>query len=115
MSAKHTPGPWHWSGDSLTHRQFNIYAPNSAPSEHVCTVNNLSVEKLWQRDAAQAQANASLIAAAPELLAALQAIVEEADGPSKPYSSDSYLPPHLIQAARAAIANATRPGRWGDA
>jgi len=48
-----------------------------------------------------------LIAAAPSLLAALQAIVEEADGTSKPYSSDSYLPPHLIQAARAAIAKAT--------
>lgn len=68
----HTPGPWHWQGDSLTHRQFDIYAPGSAPQQHVCTVNNLSVDKLRQRDAAQAEANARLIAAAPDLLDALR-------------------------------------------
>lgn len=56
-----------------------------------------------------------LMSAAPELLAALQAIVEEADGTSKPYSSDSYLPAHMLHAARVAIANATRPGSWGQA
>lgn len=39
-----------------------------------------------------------------ELLAALQTIVDEVDGTSKPYSSDSYLPPHFIYATRAAIA-----------
>lgn len=55
------------------------------------------------------------MAAAPELLAALQAIVEEADGTSKPYSSDSYLPPHFIHDARVAIANAKRPGSWSNA
>lgn len=56
-----------------------------------------------------------LMAAAPDLLAALAAIVEEADGTSRPYSTDSYLPPHLVHAARVAIANATRPGSWGQA
>ena len=70
--SKHTPGPWHWIGDSLTHRQYNIYAPGSAPQEHVCTVNNLSVEKLYGRDADVALANARLIAAAPDLLDALR-------------------------------------------
>ena len=70
--SKHTPGPWHWSGDSLTHRQFNIYAPSSAPQEHVCTVNNLSPEKLDARDADVALANARLIAAAPDLLEVLK-------------------------------------------
>jgi hypothetical protein len=61
------------------------------------------------------EAAAALIAAAQDLLAALQAIVEEVDGHGKPYSSDSYLPPHLIHAARVAIANATRPGSWANA
>jgi hypothetical protein len=74
MSAAHTPGPWHWIGDSLTHRQFDIYAPTQTPHQHVCTVNNLPVDKLYTRDADVALANARLIAAAPELLAALQKI-----------------------------------------
>lgn len=61
------------------------------------------------------EAAAALMAAAQDLLAALQAIVEEADGPSKPYSGDSYLPPHLLEMARKAIANATRQGSWANA
>ena len=51
--------------------------------------------------------NARLTAAAPDLLAALQALVAELDGPGKPYSSDSYAPPHFIETAKAAIAKAT--------
>ena len=72
----HTLGPWFYSGDSLTHRQFDVYAPNSSPKQHVCTINNLSVEKLWLRDADQAQANARLIAAAPDMFAALVGMVQ---------------------------------------
>jgi hypothetical protein len=67
----HTPGPWHYLGDSLTHRQFDVYAPGSAPHQHICTVNNLSVDALWKRDAKQAESNARLIARAPDLKAAL--------------------------------------------
>lgn len=74
MTTQHTPGPWHWSGDSLTHRQFDIHAPMQSPQQHICTVNNLPVEKLHKRDAGVALANARLIAAAPELLHALQTI-----------------------------------------
>ena len=56
---------------------------------------------------ATAAPNARLTAAAPDLLAALQALVAELDGPGKPYSSDSYAPPHFIETAKAAIAKAT--------
>ena len=49
----------------------------------------------------------SIEAAAPDLLAALQALVAELDGPGKPYSSDSYAPPHFIETAKAAIVKAT--------
>lgn len=43
---------------------------------------------------------------APTALEALESIVFECKGPSKPYSSDSYLPEKLIDQARAAIAAA---------
>lgn len=103
MSAKHTPGPWKAEWHSGGHE---IVGNGGFLADVPITSN---------RPVSETAANGRLIAAAPELLAALQAIVEEADGPSKPYSGDSYLPPHLIQAARVAIANATRPGSWGDA
>jgi hypothetical protein len=48
----------------------------------------------------------SLIAAAPALLAALQAIVAEVAGAEQSYSADSYLPEKFIEAARNAIAKA---------
>lgn len=77
--SKHTPGPWHWSSDSLTHRQFDIYAPNCSPQQHICTVNNLSIEKLWARDAEIALANARLIAAAPDMVDLLLAALPYVD------------------------------------
>lgn len=44
-----------------------------------------------------------------DLLAALQSIIAECAGPDRPYSGDSYLPPHLVEAAQAAISKATTP------
>lgn len=41
-----------------------------------------------------------------ELLASLDAIVNECDGTEKPYSTDSYLPQKFIEKAREAIAKA---------
>ena len=105
MTTQHTSGPWHWSGDSLTHRQFDIYAPTQAPYQHVCTINNLPVEKLYARDAAVALANARLIAAAPDLLDACRCALAdmeglEVDGEDSP----AFL---TIQELKAAIAKAT--------
>jgi hypothetical protein len=66
-----TPGPWHWIGDSLTHRQFNIYAINGT-DKHIATVNDLPVEKLWARDQVESEATAKLIAACdPDTIRAL--------------------------------------------
>ena len=96
---KHTPGPWHYSGDSLTHCQFDIYAPGCAPQQHVCTVNNLSVEKLYGRDPETALANARLISSAPELLEALRDAIDALNI----HAPDSWV---LIQ-ARNTLAKAT--------
>jgi len=40
------------------------------------------------------------------LRAALETILREVDGPTRPYSTDSYLPQHIIDNARAALAAA---------
>ena len=40
-------------------------------------------------------------------IAALQAIMDEVSGPKPPFSSDSYLPAHLVHDARMAIEEST--------
>ena len=42
------------------------------------------------------------------LFDALLAIVNEVAGPDRPYSTDSWLPLHLVEAAQAAISSATQ-------
>ena len=101
--ATHTPGPWAYESDH-THRQYNIRMlghPIGTKDEakHICTVNNLPPHVLANRDPSTAEANARLIAAAPELLEALEWAVETAD--TEQYEADWYA------AARAAIAKAT--------
>ena len=64
----------------------------------------------------QHQQQGRLAAVAPEMLAALQAVLAEIDGPERPYSTDSWLPAHLAHQVRVAVANATgRPAFWSDA
>jgi hypothetical protein len=66
MNAKHTPGPWSVHGDSHTLIGADDGKMMLASAFHKHAVCE------WQRTQAEAQANARLIAAAPELLAALQ-------------------------------------------
>lgn len=104
--SKHTPGPW------------LIEAQNSHTGA-IATVHNTTdvwVE-IWSENwivtgmgPEEQSANARLIAAAPELLAALQAVLAEIERPNRPYSTDSWLPSHLAHQVRVAVANATRPG-----
>ena len=75
MAGQHTPGPWTYEGDH-THRQYNIRMLGHLigvrdEAKHICTVNNLPPHVLANRDPVTAEANARLIAAAPDLLAAL--------------------------------------------
>lgn len=79
----HTPGPWHYSGDSLSHRSFSIYSPYGGVGgrqTHICTTNDLPHSVLIGRDAEEAEANARLIASAPEILEALEELVLRCDG-----------------------------------
>lgn len=88
----HTPGPW-YTNARPTDTQGLVYAES--------TGENIAVT--------YDPKNARLIAAAPDLLAALQAVAGETGcfetGP-RPYSGDSYLPEKFKEAIRAALLSA---------
>ena len=84
--AKFTPGPW----------RIEASPPVIAGAN-----GNLVAEMRRQREKGEADANARLIAAAPELYAALEAMVKQ-------YNFGDTLPAaHPLIAARAALAKAT--------
>ena len=97
MSEKHTPGPWESTGAEVwgTHAmRFNLTTGGTPMIATVCK----------HEDAERAfpyEANARLIAAAPELLAALQSVLAN--------SLDSQGLADAHKQARAAIAKATNP------
>jgi len=64
---KHTPGPWSQYSDTL------FYTINGSDNESVAEVRTMYRTKL------EAMANARLIAAAPELLEALNAVIATAE------------------------------------
>ena len=86
MTTKHTPGPWHVTG-------YHVEARAGAIAT-VCDAGD---------DDTEGDANARLIAAAPELLAALQGLVATLEGMA--------VHPSHYAAARAAIATATVEGQ----
>lgn len=83
--SKHTPGPWKWTGQAVT-----------VPSGQRLLVNGVSLPLGNHADSEEADANARLIAAAPDLLEALKGVVAVADRKTDEFDR-----------ARAAIANAT--------
>lgn len=91
MSAKHTPGPWRWDGNVCDYDPENE-APWLVTEMHSAVVLGGSIN-------CGNEANARLIAAAPDLLDALQAFATEI----VPNNTDD----PLWMSARAAIAKAT--------
>lgn len=87
MTTKHTPGPWNVTTSSAAHSVRN------QRGERICTVNTAVTDQL---------AKARLIAAAPELLAALAGMIEMATH----HAMDDGEKRAILRAARAAIAKA---------
>lgn len=89
MTAQHTPGPWRNEPGLI---QDCIIGPD-----------NRAVVAIYDRGGPQGEANANLIAAAPDLLAALRELLPEGwdDG------TMDHMPG--VKAARLAIAKATQP------
>jgi len=95
MSARHTPGPWVVSDDGLVTGRDGRVRFAGTPSIDIFDASE------WPSElATEAQANARLIAAAPDLLAALKELYGHAYGAGIP----SMRQPMLN--ARAAIARA---------
>ncbi len=90
MNTKHTPGPWKYIA---WHGQHGVH---DAMDNDVC--------ETFGEDA---EANARLIAAAPELLEALEEIVEGAI--KHQGSSDMRVTAYAMHMVRAAIDKATKP------
>lgn len=100
--SKHTPGPWRANID----RDAVMAAdPGRLSSQTVAIVYG---DRDDCKPDSRTRANTALIAAAPELLEVLRTIVLETmpSSPQRPHSTDSYLPPHLVAAAQAAISKA---------
>lgn len=97
MSNKHTHGPW-FSEDLIEGTDQEFIGVSSD------NVNNIA--DVWAIDTTQEQcrANARLIAAAPELLDALETMVR--------YSQGGDIPPKsVVDRAHSAIAKAIGPAR----
>ena len=99
--SKHTPGPWavreHWSDDGA----FEVYPTRGGAPSYGQWSALAEVPEYGKEDSPEAEANAHLIAAAPDLLEALQEIVNAADGDGWNQLDAG------LKKARAAIAKAT--------
>lgn len=95
METKHTPGPW--LRDRESGFDCDVRAANGRKIASVNVQNAPKSKKGWLSRQKENEANARLIAAAPELLAALQAIMD----------LNPQLPMGYTEEARAAIAKAT--------
>ena len=114
MTTAHTPGPWSVHGDHKTLIGCDDRKMMLAEVlwEHVCTE--------WGRPISEAQANARLIASAPELLAALGDLYEMAvcvignrdNGPDFDRALDSL--DRIAEQAEAVLAKATGEERCAD-
>jgi len=93
MGAKHTDGPWAFECGDHSHRYV-----------HVTDADDRTVHYKYAaagpNEAARDEANARLIASAPDLLEALQSLVAN-------LAEGDFISETRIDAARAAIARAT--------
>ncbi len=95
MSQQHTPAPWTADG---YHNEYYASISVKAGGRGVCAISSAI-----KRPGAESAANARLIAAAPDLLAALEELLPAA---ARSIQGTTDGEP-ILQAARAALAKAT--------
>lgn len=111
MIAAHTPGPWHLVSERRSQGNGKRGFPNSdtGPQFLVCGPAGATVitrRGLAKPSKPEGQANARLIAAAPELLEAALAVLCQQDNPVRDGKTKE-----RFGALRAAIAKATGAGQ----
>lgn len=108
MNTKHTPGPWHYfhggnewaisrdedGKENIARVHININGISSFDPRHIESIG-------------ESEENARLIAAAPELLEALQRLIKECEWQAEIGNMNGER--IEFSAARAAIAKATKP------
>lgn len=95
MATKHTPGPW------TANKVTGLVTPTNNPDKDIC-------HAFGQRNLGEGEANARLIAAAPDLLSIVDELLrwaESVEGTS--VSAGVVRDGEIFCAARAAIARAT--------
>lgn len=100
---KHTPGPWR--GGTMVDHTPSVYAGD----RRICDVNGVSNGGRTSLSTPEGRANKKLIAAAPDLLAALQLLMNEFhqyDHANDEGSLTEKARRHCIKVARAAIKRA---------
>ena len=103
---EHTSGPWFVHVINVT---AHIGPGQECPRNLSGVVTNIDLESLTPKATGQALANARLIAAAPDLLEALEALEAQVDNTGRYFDPpDAYaeVPWEFIDQARAAIAKA---------
>lgn len=109
--SKHTPGPWkYWSDNGYGDTRFYIAQEDGAPyTSGYSDVATLIAETVSGEKKAVQEANARLIAAAPEMLEALEGIADHYDMDGYGEKAWKQLALEMAEIARAAISKATAP------
>ena len=101
MSPSHTPGPWHVGAHGeIGTDESCIAIPCDKVREHIIIARSVSSKIGWR----ERNANTRLIAAAPDLLAALEALLHIAVWDDDYTTEEEFAP--VAETARAAIVKA---------
>jgi hypothetical protein len=107
MDTKHTPGPWGALPEECDKPYVRIRGTRLGGRYKVANVLTPVYEGVHAREAEETRANASLIAAAPELLEALEKFVKYNDAEHMNDVSMMLQYADALECGRAAIAKAT--------
>lgn len=95
MNTQHTPGPWNVSN----HADNNDMVIRSNDGDIICNIDCDNVRDFMKDPVSESQANARLIAAAPDMLSVLIEAVEH----TRAYDTN----PALVELFKRVISNAT--------